>query len=227
MNTCIQIGLHNTCEYLYLTQDNWLELMPEQAEFKRLPDVIVDALEKQHFRYYGIDRNPASLGKLMESYEFNNAYVEWICAQIATKYEEISQHNHVNDHLPERFFPQEIRDAFFWIPSLPFDVLLENLKLEQIDVLALDIEGDEQQFFEDYSWSIAPKFISIETHWANALQIENNEAYDLNIRTEYLIDFISKQGYECVVFEESGTYGHVVPDQPANYEIQFVRKDLI
>ena len=227
MNTCIQIGLHGTCEYLYLAKENWRDLMPEQLEIKRLPDSLLPHLEPGSFKYYGVERSPVFLGKIMEQFQFSGANIEWICAQLSTAYGALPRLHHANDQYPENIYGEDIHNVNYFVPAIDLDTLITGLDIKNLDVLAMDIEGDEDYLLKMYTWLQKPKFITIETHYANILQLENEEEYNLGARTANLKSLICSQGYKCILEQETNeTRESIASGTENNFEIQFLREDI-
>ena len=55
---CVQIGLHDVAEYLYLAKPNWKEVIGKQKELKQIPGSVADRFTC--WRYYGVDADVGS-----------------------------------------------------------------------------------------------------------------------------------------------------------------------
>jgi len=159
----IQIGLYTEAEYSYLIQPNWQQVMQEEIEqLKHVPEVF-EAIQDWHF--IGIDCDPGSILVMRERFPdvitCINAFVTGNKKGVVKRY--LSDAFHIIHDIA--FFDLSdypVRE--FWIPQTPFDEIVSSLGLSHIDVLAVDIEGGEVELFENYSWEIVPKFLSIEFH---------------------------------------------------------------
>ena len=200
---CVQIGLHNVAEYLYLARPNWKEVMGEQEELKQIPAAVSDRFTS--WRYYGVDSDVGSVKKMLERYG-NVSAADWVHASVGVA-----------------------SDRLMWLPSyftggqfIGFACSLQRLfwllNLSRVDVLAIDVEGAEIGIFENYDWVVKPSFISVEVHGDHGhTSVRNAVLLDrhINIVDRILIG----KGYEQVnkVWTNYNTTGY------CTCELQFRR----
>ena len=146
---CVQLGLHNVAEYLYLVRPNWKEVMGEQDELKRIPGSVADRFSS--WRYYGVDCDVVSIQKMLERYG-DVASAHWVGAAVGVE----------SDCL------MRLRSYFTRGHFLGFACSLQRLfsllSLSHVDVLSIDVEGAEIGIFENYDWVVKPSFICVEVH---------------------------------------------------------------
>ena len=180
VGVCIQLGLHNTAEYLYLTEDNWKDI--EVDALNRVPHSGVD-----EWCYYGIDAEGESISMMLRQHVHNPRAI-WIQSYIAPGPTQLVKY--------KLFGGNEPRPSYF-APTISFDKMLSELNIKRIDVLAVDIEGTEYELFEAYGWNIKPRFISVELH--------NTSHTDTSF-----ITLIESIGYDTVLYTptnlRNGTY---------------------
>ena len=146
---CIQIGLNETAEYLYLSEPDWKEKMRVIDPLEILPESLH---QYTSWRYFGIDRDPASIILMMNKYP-NRENIVWIQSFL---HENVSTLEYTESWL------NNFRR--FLMFTMSFDMLVDALEIDSIDVLAIDIEGDEEILFNKYSWRLKPKYITVEAH---------------------------------------------------------------
>lgn len=143
---CIQIGLLNTVEMLYLTEPNWRSKIRDQSIVNQIPKFDYD-----NWMLYAVECDPLSIDVICERYK--NANCRLICAHISdysfAKIQGNTLWNPNND---------------LWVPAMTLDTFVNNLSLDRIDVLKLDIESDELNVLQSYSFNIKPCYISVECH---------------------------------------------------------------
>ena len=76
---CVQIGLHDVAEYLYLAKPNWRESLAVQDSLKQIPDSVADRFAS--WRYYGVDCDVGSIVKMLDKYG-NSARTHWVHAAV-------------------------------------------------------------------------------------------------------------------------------------------------
>ena len=86
MRNCVQIGLFETCEYLYLTEHNWRAYNTANS-LKTLPYSM--RINPDEWRYIGIDKYENSINN-MKMKNKSNDNVHWICAEIGSRNNQIS-----------------------------------------------------------------------------------------------------------------------------------------
>lgn len=177
---CVQIGLHLTAEFLYLAHGNWRELMGEQVEMKRLPMSMVEGF--QSWRYYGVDSDVASIGKMLEKYG-NVSNSNWVHAAVGMHSDQLMK---LSSH---------IAGGHFLGFACSLQRLFGMLNLRQVDVLNIDVEGYEIQIFEDYDWVIKPRYISVEVHGDHVNPSIANRSLLLR-HIDILHNIFSREGYK-------------------------------
>ena len=149
---CVQVGLHTSAEYIYLTDSNWRESMLDHHEVLHIPDSIVSHIDK--WEYYGIDENFFSIDYLARKYESKgNWLVAYLTDRLTPFKKNISQR-------PPEFNPCE----GIYVPTVTLSELFRRFRLDYVDVLALDIESAEHHIFDTYDWHIYPTYIAVEVH---------------------------------------------------------------
>ena len=146
---CVQLGLHNVAEYLYLARPNWKDVMGEQEELKQLPDSLTDKFVS--WRYYGVDYDVGSIQKMLEKYG-NVASAHWVGAAVGVESDRLMR------------LPSYFTRGHFLSFACSLQRLFSLLNLSHVDVLVIDVEGDEISIFENYDWVVKPSFISVEVH---------------------------------------------------------------
>ena len=126
---CIQIGLNETAEYLYLSEPDWKEKM-------RVIDPLEILPESLHYytswRYFGIDSDPASINLMMNKYP-NRENIVWVQSFLQEGVSTLAYaESWLNNH------------RRFLMLTMSFDMLVNALEIDSIDVFAIDIEGAEE-----------------------------------------------------------------------------------
>ena len=227
---CIQIGLGTTAEYAYLAAPDWQDQMQKVKHLKDLPPEL--CTDDKRWQYYGIDVTIGSISYCIEKYsvlpEEHLKHITWICTRISEE-QALIRTSHYRFESPFKRSPKIFRDqhARLGVVGISFDELIESLEFDDIDVLAVDIEGAEIALFEDYSWRIKPKFIAVEYH--------DDLTHTKGIPTD--IDFSEREaelGKEFQQLIEAQGYT-VYRREPTNFrgekfaktmELQFLRSDL-
>ena len=229
---CIQIGLGGTAEYIYLAHPQWRERLPKQKPLKRIPDALCDPDDNRYWHYYGIDGSLGSIVFCTARYSFlprkQKKRVNWICTPIgdSPKFHALtySHFRNPSEQVSEGFFLGKKRPLIF---GVPFDWILQTLEIQEIDVLAIDIEGFESVLFANYSWEIRPKFITIECHDEFNHLKGPPAGVDLAARAKWLgtglAESIQAQGYQLVRREPTNYTGK---KYAKTMELQFLRDDL-
>ena len=229
---CIQIGLGGTAEYIYLAHPQWRKLLSKQKPLKRIPDALCDLDDNRHWHYYGIDGSFGSIVFCTARYSLlpqkQKKHVNWICTPIgdSPKFYALTYlpFRNPSEQKPEGFFVGHTRHLIF---GMPFDWILQTLGIQEIDVLAIDIEGFESVLFANYNWEIRPKFIAIECHDEFNHLKGPPAGVDLAAREERLgnelAEIIQAQGYQLMRREPTNYNGK---KYAKTMELQFLRDDL-
>ena len=146
IGTCVQIGLHESCEWAFLTQINW----KEQWLHHKLPNIFPDIT---NWNYIGIDINPVSIAKMSKAYNLNKKCT-FICSGIGSS-------RSISRNPTDGFLPHNIISPFITLGEILY-------RFGNIDILALDIEGGEYQIFNSLDFLDIP-MICVEIH-----KISNN-----------------------------------------------------
>lgn len=178
---CIQVGLRDVAEYIYLVDDDWRKSLSEVSDpLKRVPeDIDVDS-----WRFIGVDSCGYSIHEMITKHGVENPDVAWVLGFLKAGHSRLTR---AQSHM---IHGSEAGWAAYQMPSISLQNLVADLGLTRIDVLALDIEGMEQDLLRGYDWRIKPDFMAIECH------------YDKE-RTEQFITEIENQGYKAVLVEPS------------------------
>ena len=194
MKTCVQIGLHKTAEYLYL-YDRSLEI-PERCD---VPSSFLEA----DYRYIGVDSDPFSIARMSDTYADSDRH-QWVCAKIGKQWGIESTQacwGEPRHLLPD---PNKLREVLVGTYSL-YDFFL-LLKIQDIDLLAMDIEGAEVDCFKTYNWSIKPSLLRVEFHPSHKMDVDG------------FINLICDHGYQHTLIYAHGN---------ERFELQFQHQDAI
>ena len=167
MRNVLQLGLYTSAEWAILTADNWIERMAQKKKQFHLPGFYTE--DKTPFRYFGVDVSPSSINYLREGYKvWNNVY--FITCGISDKFSiEKFQNKYYNEETRKWYnYLDEVNNTLFVF--VPFVLLLENIGIEDLSVLAVDIDGYEPEVFSTMNeWNIKPEFITVEisTKWVS------------------------------------------------------------
>ena len=97
---CLQLGLHTTAEYLYLTDDDWKQSMLDRHEVLHIPDSVTEDIGK--WQYYGVDANFYSIEYMAREHEDKG---NWLAAKVVNR---TGMHFQENDsQLNRRFSPHK------------------------------------------------------------------------------------------------------------------------
>ena len=221
---CVQIGLGKSAEYYYLTADNWRETMKDPSLYpgfnweqimetsdpnwrgcislKHLPQEMCNLEDSRSWTYFGVDCIPEFVEWFRDSYP-SNSNTKWLCSQVSSKFPVLKNRN-----------------------SITLKQLFRKCHIDNIDVLAVDIERHEYDIFYEYDWNIKPKYITIEAHdaifWnlgSTKKDIDLNKAYP---HVKKLIQIILTQGYELFNVD----FSNWTPDSSMTreLELQFLSK---
>ena len=149
----VQIGLHAFAEMLYLTEDNFWQKLPEIAQVNRI--ILPRQYKHIRYNYYGIDEQPYVIANMQQQHQHVER-AKWMCINIGTSTQICRQ---------DGFFgsgPQNYVGRFTLDDTLQF--VCEESAINSIDLLKIDIEGDEIPVMQNYSFKIKPRLIFIEVH---------------------------------------------------------------
>lgn len=157
IGTCLQIGLQQSTEYLYLTDTNWREQLESIDPILRIPESVCEDIET--WRYIGVDQDPNSIAHLCQ---MHGAKGRWITAQVGSESGALIE---INSHL---WGDDKFQGLHATVLSL--EHIINGFGLNPLDVLAMDIEGMEFGVLRDYSWIVKPRFITVEIHSYESIQ---------------------------------------------------------
>ncbi len=179
---CVQIGLHDTAEFLYLTKPNWKSDIVSQDILKQIPNDIADKYTT--WRYYGIDSDVGSIAKMLQKYG-NPPSTHWVHAAVGMPSD---MYMKLRSYLP---------NGYFYGFGCSLQRLFRMLNITQVDVLVIDIEGGEIRLFDDYDWHIFPSYISVEVHGDHANTSVPNPTL-LNKHIAYVDNILKTKGYKQI-----------------------------
>lgn len=219
----VQIGLAGVAEYSYLAEDNWLDIMNTQIEpIKHIPHCLHGY---KQWQYIGVDGDVScsvALQSIDKPYlycqeaDFSHFYpkdnVNYICAvmrgeprnDISIELQKFPFGQHLVKSIPDGAY------AGSFVQVMTLDQLLGNI-WSQIDVLAVDIEGEEVSLFQNYRWHIKPKFIAVEFHGCFA---------QVTISDDEFVSLFEKQGYNLVLSKKTNCIDE--RNDPYTLELQFL-----
>lgn len=179
---CVQIGLHQTAEFLYLTQPDWKAVMSRQVKLKQIPKSITDPI--QSWQYYGVDSDVGSIYKMIQKYG-NPSGAHWVHASVGTPTDRLIG---LQSYL--------VSGRFIGF-ACSLQRLFQLLNLTQVDVLNIDVEGAELAIFQHYDWVITPSFISVEVHGDHNNPSVANPAL-LSQHIDVVHNILSNRGYRLL-----------------------------
>ena len=180
---CLQIGLHRSAEFMLMTQPDWQNNVSHHL--KKEPLMNMDS-----FRFYGVDSDVASINHMLLEYG-NPENVEWILANIKSN---CSEFTFQTCYRWAVLNSEETHLLPFQSLVCSFDSLLNGLKLDQLDVLIVDIEDNGENIFAGYSWRLKPWYIQYEVHNHHTTTRRDQMPFVFN-GDEWLINYLASYGY--------------------------------
>ena len=214
--TCLQIGLDGIAEYIYLTHPNWKDHMHAHIEpLKHVPK----ALDYKEWQYFGVDVNPTSIDFMAYRYRLKNAKFIIACVKGDNK---VGFVNYVISRIAGDIYKKNVTYELnndlvqtCYVVKMSLSTLINLLGLQTLDVLAVDIEGTEQEIFENYDWKIKPRYISVEMHHLFPNFTMNQQEFEA---------IFTRQGYKKI--NEEDTNGlPTFPPHCRTKELQFLLED--
>ncbi len=216
MRTVIQLGLHTSALWTYLTRENWVDYMRNRLDNQAnvLPEFFTE--DPAPFQFYGVDVEPESIVHVINKSRYKNlSNVTWICAGISDDHYLMKPTPRYDGVEWYQFSTQNRMHVYITMKHL-----IDAISPETFDVLAVDIDGYEHYIFNDMEkWSILPTYITIEYHGLgfdgeHRKIVEREEAHDNLIAT------IVRSGYrhlDSVIKYEEGS---------SVEEIQFLKTNV-
>ena len=196
---CVQIGLCNSAEYLYLTG----KIDQNLDELKQLPTQFPKP--SKDWQFYGVDCDPTSIHTMLDKYSTEIPNAQFICAGIRAE-AGLGKFNSWF-HTGYGYTAAPGDGALFGAACLTLEQLFAELGLQAVDVLAMDIEGTEYKVFRNYTWNIKPKFIAVECHGG----------------PDEILEIIQNQGYR--LYREAITNEHPKGSGKGTTELQFIYEE--
>lgn len=184
IGTAIQIGIEYTTEYAYLLKPDWKT--SHTGLLKDIPEVLKD--DYDDWNYVAVD---SDISSVLEGITVNK---DFVCAHITGKTEAIKRATY-----------KDGKTCVYTMFSISLSDFINLQYINQIDVLALDVEGAEVEILQGYDWKVKPRFITVEFH---------KDFPNVNISTKDFITFIQKQGYN-LIHSENTNYDETI-------ELQFL-----
>ena len=155
---CVQVGIGFSAEYSFLADPNWHEVIEKMDNKYHFPIEISSFVSDQPWLYYGIDCDPHSIIHAAEKYpDVEN----WLVTNIVAESKGIKRVQE-SWSLEAELSPTMITPIM--IPCMTLADALKKLEIKFIDILAMDVEGDEAPILESYDFQIKPRFITVEIH---------------------------------------------------------------
>ena len=208
---CVQIGLHESAEGIYLAEEDW-KLAVLHLDKKKICGMsweFLNAFDYLAWNYYGIDADPASVLKLIEEWGVSEDF-KFIQALVCERTGGLVRSWH---HLDYSMDPKP-RQPYYCV-SINLSDLLNQLEDEpgSIDLLIVDVDTYEWEIFRNYDFSVKPKYICTEVN-----------LFDTNDDIEEFSELFRKHGY--TEFERipllQGQYQPDLGETPTNeYTLQF------
>ena len=161
MKTCVQIGLNHSAEYMYLA-NNTLRVEDVVELPHDLPPPLPEGIVVEPYKYWGVDCDPDSIAFLAKKFP-PHPNVCYVCCHLIPRGAQLVESS--------IFFGsyhgtgQKIYSGGVSLSLLFRGLAQHHLEFtEDIEFLAMDIEGAEYEVFETYDWILKPKVIRIEGH---------------------------------------------------------------
>ena len=210
---CVQIGLHDSAEGIYLAREDWRFAVSQFDKEKACGTSweFLNAFDYLAWNYYGIDADPASILKLIEAWGLSEDY-KFIQAFVTAKTGEIVEGWHHLDYEQE----PEPRQPYYCV-SINLSDLLNQLEDEpgSIDLLIVDVDTYEWEIFRNYDFSVKPKYICTEVN-----------LFDTNDDIEEFSEMFRKHGYtefERIPLKQGQPHQAIRGEPIYEYTLQFRR----
>ena len=202
MKICVQIGLWQSAEYIFLAAGKLPKLYRKNStnsEVLLFPGEVMLYPEEYHdgeWQYFGIDCDPASVVLMSNKYDFLTGNIDWVCARIIPKGMKLVEgYTNWASHSTVKIYEL----------GIDLSTLFQQLNLDAVDLLVVDIEGAEYEIFDEFDFEIKPKFIILELHPTPAQSVkEGFERINVQMR---------KQGYtipEILISENLNIHAHYI-----------------
>lgn len=224
VGTCLQVGLMDNQELMYLVADDVERAMHGVSMDFWLPAEVLERYES--WRYFGMDADPISIASKLKEFE-PSEQVSWIQGTLGNA-------NHPLPGLTASasaesrlaYMPSwlSIMDATVekprWVYTLKVGLseLLAALSVEHLSVLWLDIEGSELSVIEAFDGSVLPDYFAVEVHCYPEPVTEQLLAE----RVRFVKRNLLPHGYRCRVDRRS----NFREGQYMTHDLQFMRSDL-
>ena len=173
---CVQIGLGFHPEYVYFVSSNWRLAHDNQPPIHQVDSSVFEGIKDEKWEFYGIDCDPYSIAHVSKD---NRQDGHWILAYISPEtggFEEVVS----------LCFREKARDSMF-VPKISLPDIINQFDIPHIDLLAVDIEGAEVDMFESYDWRICPKYIAVEIHSYQPLEVTRGRVVNCLERAGYTL----------------------------------------
>lgn len=205
-NCLVQIGIFQTCEYIYVTQNRWRSVVNRKDIYGHYLDLPIEVLDDSVWYYYGIDMSKDSIEFVKNKYrdysncEFVNSLVHKTDNQIITHENISAGRNKVST------------DGLCSSKSVSLKTLLSNVPYN-VKVVVIDVEGSELDILPNYDFSIMPDVFIVECH---SVYISNK-----------LIDLFMDNGYSLT--RRDITNVHYIKDLLAlpNNTLTFIKNRVL
>ena len=198
MRTVIQLGLHTSAEWIYLSnKEGWVDDYPPKREYEEVPAFFQD--DPEPFRYFGVDYAPESIAYVANKYPSLTYHADFICCGISDRIYSSLQHSKTWWVGQSWYFIDIFPHIIY--PFIPLSVLFRMLNLNSVDILAMDIDGYEHIVLADIdNWEILPKLIVVEVHGGLAPSEKHRPEYKINedIMLSTMVSKLEKNGYETI-----------------------------
>ena len=158
---CVQIGLHTSAEYLWLSDP---ELPPPTVNCPPSIQETLNRIGRPRHHYIGIDCDPVSIARMWRDNADRIAAgdAEFLLAYIASRSGEPRAFAYNANYEPV------IKGIDWWMAiSVSFTDFMTRCakRYGSVEFLAMDIEGTEVEIFLDYDFSVRPRLIDLEFHF--------------------------------------------------------------
>lgn len=163
MRNILQLGLHDTVEWFYLNDANWVKHLDERPQRERLPKFYAE--DPEPFRYFGIDVSPGSVNTCYSKFKGQDN-THFIACGVGSSFsvETVPNRYYNDEELKDWYkFCDEKENVLFIFMPLKF--IIDQLGITDLTALVMDIDGYELDAISDiHTWDIKPEFISFEMY---------------------------------------------------------------
>lgn len=158
MKTFIELGACDFDNFIPLLQSGWKGFFIEPIPIYM--ESLKQSLESKNLLSNCVFEQSAITNRngLIDMVFVSNPDEEWKRGISHVKQNPNKKQNYTSDLITYNQFENET----IKVPAMTLNSFVEKHKIDQIDLLKIDIEGHELVVLESYDWEIKPKFLKIE-----------------------------------------------------------------